>query len=91
MTIRITKDQLDRIEAVQQEIVKCFNDWDEKINAKQQPATIQDLDYWQGALALVTREIRRNQIPLEIQKLKYGTLKEQKEYDQWLKVKKEFL
>ena len=84
MTTNITKNQLDRIETIQQEIVKCFNNWDGAIKNRQQAVAIQDLEYWQGSLAQVIREIKRKQVPLEIQKLKYGTLEEQKQYDQWL-------
>lgn len=41
---------------VEQEMSKAFNQWDEKIEAKQHPVSIQDLDYWIGVLRLYLKE-----------------------------------
>lgn len=45
------------LKVIEKEMVKKFNQWDEKIKAKQQPVSIQDLDYWQCVLRIYLREV----------------------------------
>jgi hypothetical protein len=39
------------VDEVIQEISNRFENWDNAINARQQPVTIQDLDYWRKRLS----------------------------------------
>ena len=45
MTDGKTSQELKKIEA---EMMACYNGWDGAIKNKQQPVTIQDLEYWAG-------------------------------------------
>lgn len=58
--MEITKEQIDILDAIQQEIVKCFNSYEDRINQKLQVVAIQDLDFWQGQLAQTLRKIKRD-------------------------------
>ena len=41
------KEQLNKIE---REMTRCYNNWDDTVNNKQQPVSIQDLDFWRCSI-----------------------------------------
>ena len=41
------KEQLNKIE---REMTRCYDNWDDAVNNKQQPVSIQDLDFWRCSI-----------------------------------------
>lgn len=48
------------IREVADETIACWNKWDERIQAKQQPVPIQDLHYWNDQLVRALKVIEES-------------------------------
>ena len=55
----MSENIIDEIEKVREEIYNCFNKWDARVEAGQQPVPIQDLDYWNMKLSKAVRGLKQ--------------------------------